>query len=321
MTSLDRRHSRAATSHHREHAQIDGDDTAVGSGGERPTKSTGFVTEPGRHGSQRTIRKAKDGNVTPVPLQRKSSIMNERFSLLDLKELPHDSTLNPTASDPKRPSMVRLNDENRNAGDRDMKRRSSGRLRKNRSQLVFNYRSNEENLQPVSNVGHLRRSINEDRKAASFASLKELTPTPKQRSKSQASVSNWAQFEENITNGLDRNLATLSRPFDMDILDGNRPFDSEYLGTDQSYGIGGKAERLSVARVAAASMGTPGYSGDDEGWDTALPKIEEKGTNSENRTIIGSKRMVSNFLRDRKKNAPAQSQVDGEKSGSSPAFV
>jgi hypothetical protein len=318
MTSLDRRHSRAATSHHCERAQIDGDDTAVGNGGEMPTKSTGFATELGRHGSQRTTRKAKDGNVTPVPLQHKSLIMNERFSLLDLKELPHDSTPNPTASDPKRPSMIRLNDENRNAGGSDMQRRSSGRLRKNRSQLVFNYRSKEENLQPVSNLGHLRRSINEDRKAASFASLKELTPTPKQRSKSQMSMSNWAQFGENITYDLDRSLATLSRPFDMD---GNRPFDSEYLGTDQSYGIGGKAERLSVAGVAAASTGTPGYYGDDEGGDTALPKIEEKGTNSENRTIIGSKRMVSNFLRNRKKNAPAQSQVDGEKSGSSPALV
>ena len=48
---------------------------------------------------------------------------------------------------------------------------------------------------------------------------------------------------------------------------------------------------------------------------------EEKGTNNENRTIITTKRMVSNFLRSRKKNAPAQGQMDGEKSESSPAFV
>ena len=54
--------------------------------------------------------------------------------------------------------------------------------------------------------------------------------------------------------------------------------------------------------------------------DMALPKTEEKGRN-ENRTISSSKRMVSNFLRSRKKNTPAQSQVDGEKSGSSPASV
>ena len=316
MISLGRRHSRATTSHHREHAQIDGDDTAVRSGGESPTKSTGFATELSRHGSQRTIRKAKDGSVTPVPLQRKSSIMNERFSLLNLKELPHDSMPSPTASDSQRPSMVRLNDENRNAGGGDMQRRSSVRLRKNRSQLVFNYGNIEENLQPVSTLGHPRRSINEDGKAASFASLKELTPTPKQRPKSQMSVSNWAQFGKNITNDLDRNLARLSTPFDVDILDGNRPFDSEYLGTDQSYGIGGKADRLSVA-----STGTPGYYGDDEGGDTALPKIEGNDTNNKNRTIISSKRMVSNFLRSRKKNAPAQGQMDGEKSGSSPAFV
>jgi len=321
VTSLDRRHSRAATSHHRGHAQIDGDDTAVWSGGGSPTKSTGFATELGRHGLQRTVRKAKDGDVTPVPLQRKSSVMNERFSFLDLKELPRDNTPNPTASDPQRPSMVRLNDENRNAGGSDMQRKSSDRLRKHRSQLVFNYTSKEENLQPVSTLGHPRRSINENRKAASFASLKELTPTPKQRPKSQTSVSNWAQFGKNITNDLDRNLVRLSTPFDVDILDENRPFDSKYLGTGYSCGIDGKADRLNVARVAAANTGTPEYYGDDEGGDRALPKIEGKGTNNKNRTIISSKRMVSNFLRSRKNDTSAQGQMDGEKSGSSPAFV
>lgn len=221
MTSLGHHHSRVSRPHHREGAQVDGDDTAVGGRGERPTKSTGFATELGRHGSQRTIR----------------------------------------------------------------------------------------------------GSINENRKVASFASLKELTPTPKQRLKSQMSLSNWNQFGKNVTSDLDRNLLRLSRPFDTDIPDGNPPFDSEYLGTEQSYGIGGKAGRLSVARVAAASTGTPGYYGDDEGEDTALPKIEEKGANNENRTISSGKRMVSNFLRSRKKNTPVQGQVDGEETGSSPAFV
>ena len=52
-----------------------------------------------------------------------------------------------------------------------------------------------------------------------------------------------------------------------------------------------------------------------------MPKIEEKGANNENRTISSGKRMVSNFLRSRKKNTPVQGQVDGEKTGSSPAFV
>jgi hypothetical protein len=255
MTSLGRHHSRASRSHHREDAQINGD---VGSGGERPT---GVATELVRYGSQRTIREAQDGNVTPVPLQRKSSIVNERFSPLDLTELPHDSMPSPTVSDPKRASMVKLNNENTNAGSDHMQRRSSDRLRNSRSQSVFNYRSEEENLQPVST---LRRSI--------------------------------------------------SRPFDMDIPDGSPPFDSEYLGTEQSYGIGDEAGRLSVT-------GTPGYYGDDEGGDTVLPKIEEKGANNGNRTTSSGKRMVSNFLRSRKKNTPVQGQVDEEKSGSSLAFV
>jgi hypothetical protein len=315
VTSLDRRHSRASTSHHREHAQIDGDDTAIGSGGGRPTTSTGFGPVLSRRGSHRMIRNAQDNFKTPVPLQRNSSIMNEHFPLLDLKEVPRNSTPKPTASGLKRASMVGTNDENKKLGGADMQRRVSGPLRGRRSQISFKCKGQDENSPPVNTPSRLQVSS----KTGSFANLKELTPTPKQRPKSQMSLANWAPFGRNITNESDRNLSRLSRPFDMDIPDGNRPFDSDFLGTEQSYGIGGKAGRLSVA--PAAGVGTPGYSGDDEGGDTALPKIEERSVNNEHRKMMSSKRMVSNFLRSRRKNIPAQNQAGAAESGSSPAFV
>jgi hypothetical protein len=319
ITSLDRRHSRASTCHYREHAQIDDDDTAIGSGDGRPTTSTGFGPETGHRDLQRTVRNVRDNVTTPVPLQRKSSIMNERFPLLDLKEVKRSSTPKPTASELKRASMVGMNDENKKLGSADMQRRVSGPLRGRRSQLSLKYKGHDENSPPSSSPGRLQVPGHENRKTASFANLKDLTPTPKQRPKSQMSLGNWAQFGRNITNESDRNLSRLSRPFDMDIPDGNRPFDSEYLGIEQSSGVGGKAGRLSVAPVAGA--GTPGYSGDDERGDTALPKIEERSASNENRKMMSSKRMVSNFLRSRRRVLPAQNQADSAMSGSSLAFV
>jgi hypothetical protein len=151
--------------------------------------------------------------------------------------------------------------------------------------------------------------------------LKNLTPTPKQRGAPQMSRGKWAEVGRNITNGSDRNLSRLSRPFDMDIPGRNCPLDSDYLGAELSYGFGRKGGRLSVASPIGA--GTPAYSGDDESGETALPKLEEDGMNKEVRKMISSKRMVSNFLRSRRKNAPLQNPADasGAPTGSSPAFV
>jgi hypothetical protein len=293
MTNLDRHHSRTSTSHHREHAQIDGDDTAVASGDGRLTASTSFRPDIRRGGSHRTVENAKDNIKTPVLLQRNSSIMNERFPLLDLKEVPRNSTPKPTDGGQKRASMVGMNDENSKLGGVDIQKRASVPLRGRRSQVLLKYKDQYEDSPPVSTSPRLQVPSQESCNAASFADWKELTPTPKQRPKSQMSLANWAQFGRNITNESDRNLSRLSRPFDMDIPDGNRPFDSEYLGIEQSYGIG----------------------------DTALPKIEERSAHNENRKMISSKRMVSNFLRSRRKNGSAQDRADSAMRGGSPAFV
>ena len=318
MTGLNRHNSRASTSHHPAHAQMDGDDTAIGGGGVRPKTSTGFGPELCRHGSQRTVKNVKDDATMHVPLQRNSSFMNERFPLLDLKG-PRNSTPKPTASELKRASLVGMNDENKKLGGTDMQRRASGPLRGKTSQVSLKYKVKDENSPPVSTPGRLHMSGHETRKAGSFTSLKELTPTPQQRPKSRMILADWGQFGRNVINDSEHKLSSLSRPFEMDTPDGNRPFDSEYLGTKQSYSIGGKAGRLGVAPTTGAA--TPEYFGDDEDGDTVLPKIQERGANNENKKMTNSKRMVSNFLRSRRKNTPTQDQAAGTTTGSSPAFV
>jgi hypothetical protein len=323
MNTMDRRQSRASTSHRREHAQIDGDNTAIGSGVGRPTTSIEFGPEVDGRGSHNTVSSAKDYGKMPGPLKRNSSFMDEPFPLLDLKEVPRSSTPKPTASELKRASIVGMNDENKKLGSANKQNRTSGHLgcRGPQPEASLKFKSLDENSSPLGTPGRLQRSGQGNSKTASFMSLKNLTPTPKQRGTARMSPGKMAEFGRNVTNESDRNLSRLSRPFDMDMSNENRPFDSDYPGTEQLYSFRGKAGRLSVA--APTGAGTPGYFGDDESGDTALPKIEDRGMNKESRKMTSSKRMVSNFLRSRRKNAPLQSHAatSSATTGSSFAFV
>ena len=318
MTTLDRRHSRASTSHHREHAQINGDDTAIGGGSGRPPVSSGFGPILGRHGLQKTVITVKDNQATIVPLTRSSSIMNERFPLLDLKEVTRNKTPKPIASESQRASMIELNDENKKLSGADVQM-ASGPLQGKKSQVFSKCKVNDENSLPPSTPGRLYVAGHENLKTASFAHLEEVTPTPKQRPKSHMDMADLGPFGSNITNESDRILTRSSRPMYMDISNGDCPFDKEYFSTEQSCGKGSRVGRLRVA--SAARAGTPGYSDVDEEGDTALPKVEEKAVRSESRKTTSSKRMVSNFLRSRRRNTPAKNEVEGATNVSSPAFV
>jgi hypothetical protein len=108
MTNLDRRNSKSSNSHFREGAQINGDDTAIG----------------GRRGRRNSVRTAKEDETATH--HRDSSLMNDRFPLLELKEVPRNNTPKPkrtssvtrlatsAAADVKRASLAALgvNDEN-----------------------------------------------------------------------------------------------------------------------------------------------------------------------------------------------------------------
>ncbi|OAP56912.1 hypothetical protein AYL99_09024 [Fonsecaea erecta] len=128
---------------------------------------------------------------------------------------------------------------------------------------------------------------------------------------------------ENVKHHL---VARLSRPFDMDVPPHNRPFDSMYLGKRTSGHpdiFGGN--RLSVA--PRTTLDEPGLDmqtdpGDGHEGTTALPPRSYSVGKSAAKVLglLGSKRMVSNFLRSRRgeRSTSAGEHILGE---GSPAFI
>ncbi|KIX97934.1 uncharacterized protein Z520_06012 [Fonsecaea multimorphosa CBS 102226] len=121
-------------------------------------------------------------------------------------------------------------------------------------------------------------------------------------------------------------VARLSRPFNMDVPPHNRPFDSMYLGKrtpghPDTFG----SNRLSVAsrsKFDGAGLDLQTDLGDGNEGATALPSQSYSVGKSAARMLglLGSKRMVSNFLRSRRgeRSTSAGEHILGE---GSPAFI
>ncbi len=343
MTSLDRRNSRSSNAHYREGAQIDGDDTAVGGG--RPSSSAG-------HGRRPSSARTTKGNET-LTHQRRSSIINERFPLLELKEVPRNNTPEPrrssvvtrlansAAADLKRASLAAVghgvSDENTRISCTGTG--GSHPLRTKYSQMSF--RGGEE---PVSTPGRLQHQ-NHNQK-----------PGGKRLGRPQSSMtirSQYGRITETSGDGDEadevhhhdgpRTTSRLTRPFD-----------------DHGYSAGaGAASGMGGSR---ASLSSHCYLRDENEYhrdgETALPRITASGSGLGSRWAenlkrsrghqkdnvgngngkgvgmqISSKRMVSNFLRSRRRgdgngNADAGGgKGDGERERTegnesvSPAFV
>ncbi|KIW26942.1 uncharacterized protein PV07_06729 [Cladophialophora immunda] len=127
-------------------------------------------------------------------------------------------------------------------------------------------------------------------------------------------------------NAKDHLVARLSRPFNMDVPPHNRPFDSMYLGKrtpghPDTFG----SNRLSVAPRTTLDGGGMDMQTDlgvgDDGA-TALPSRSYSVGKSAAKVLglLGSKRMVSNFLRSRRgeRSTSAGEHILGE---GSPAFI
>lgn len=142
--------------------------------------------------------------------------------------------------------------------------------------------------------------------------------------------------------------ARLSRPFNMDTPEVNRPFDSMYLGKRELGYSDVAGGRLSVAHQAGAVLGYDKRASFDRGpggygglgpsplesgeTDTALPHVPSpeyglKHKASKLSLTLGSKRMVSNFLRSRRKATSDEVAVSHDEHvqhdihGNSPVFV
>ncbi len=338
MSTLDRRASKtsksSSRSHFRENAQIVGDDTSVGSD---VGVKVGF--------GQRNLNET-----TPTAAPRSNSAMNQRFPLLELKEVPRNNTPAPRSSDSmtrswsgvlNKSGSAERNDENKKIGARavDSLRKISPRsltnlLTEKKSQMFGKKGSIKASSEspPISTPGRLQVQISKTRKVdnssnSSGPGLSEATPTGNRLCVSQDKSHAFEEFDKSK-----KDLSRLSRPFDMAVPEHNRPFDSMYPGKeDVGIQIGLGSRRLSVApgKVVLGEkdnksaefwdcMGVM-HDGTDEGQqsspmrDTALPRIAPGHAWSDMKTFevgAGSKRLVSNFLRSRRKNNTGRSTTD-----------
>ena len=293
MTSLDRRNSKCSISHYREGAQIEGDDTAVGG---RPSSSAG----PGRRQSVRTAK----GNETPTD-QRRSSVMNDRFPLLELKEVPRNNTPKPrrsssvtrlaslTAADVKRASLAAMgiNDENTRISSAETA--SSHPLRAKCSKIFL--KGGED---PVSTPGRLQQQ--QDKRLC--------RPQSSTTIRSQYGRIAETSGEEGDEIQAPRMTSRLSRPF----------FDDGHSG-----GFGGG---MGPSKVWPAPSGCRANEYEYES-ETALPRITRPADKRRDHRLgmgmpISSKRMVSNFLRSRRRNTAARESGQREvEDDAAPAFV
>ncbi|KAH0846734.1 hypothetical protein AYO21_07897 [Fonsecaea monophora] len=133
-------------------------------------------------------------------------------------------------------------------------------------------------------------------------------------------------YESPSENAKDHLVARLSRPFNMDVPPHNRPFDSMYLGKrTQGHPDTFGNNRLSVApRITLDGAGQELETGLGDGNEgaTALPSRSYSVGKSAAKVLglLGSKRMVSNFLRSRRgeRSTSAGEHILGE---GSPAFI
>ena len=338
--SLGRRDYSKAGIHYREHAQIDPDDVQL-------SKDT----------ANRPSSKASAAN---------------RFPLLDLKEVPRNFTPTPKRSSSLTKSQSGLlkrastfgfkssserNDENKKIGAsiRKLSPANIANLLKEKKSQILTSRPLEFNKEnkfvsandspqssspPMSTPGRLglqmRSGNGRLRKRASETTVRpgqNQHVTPKNVSTPLRFKA--IQYDESPTDRVKQSLsARLSRPFNMDVPEPNRPFDSMYLGK-QDINLNG--DRLSTAPNPAHGR-TKGYGGLGPNpfgaEDTALPEIRSStgenkltGTQSTETERAGwsSKRMVSDFLKKRRlgrstSTEDAESRPSKEE-GMSPAFM
>lgn len=348
MSALDRKTSKASKlskassrSHFREDAQIHGDDTSIGSDvavklgfGQRHLNETTPTAAPRSSMNDRLptlqLQEVQRSN-TPAP--RSSEGMTRSWS----------GILNKGGS-------AERNDENKKLGARavDSLRKMSPRNLTNlltekksqKSDKRENFKAGSESP-PVSTPGPKHIHISKIRKndASSTSSglgLSEVTPTG-----NHVRMNQDKKYAFDDLHDSQKDLCRLSRPFDMAVPEHNRPFDSMYLGKeDVSNQVGPGPGRLSVAQGKMVlseqgnrsaeywdQLGNP-YHGASEPQkssplsDTALPRIvSEQHTGSGKKGFdmnAGSKRLVSNFLKSRRKNNVADRSTT---EGSTAAFL
>lgn len=303
------------------------------------------------------------GSRSPILLSRlpdQLSVAKKRFPLLNVKQVTRNNTPVPSRSSSFTRSQSGLLQQTASAEKRHDKSPNehqnslTASLRKISPRNVAHLLKGSKSM-PVT-TSHKQQHQKENRPGSSGSQEAASTPGPAYlavrsgNSVSRTSHDNSVEEGESPTNMIKATLsARLSRPFNMDTPELNRPFDSMYLGKREVGLTDTTGGRLSVAHKPLDVRGPQGYGGlgpspfetprrDEE--ETALPHIptpeeetkKQGAVKNDLRLKTGSKRMVSNFLKSRRlgRASDKENQRSSESNGgmghstpsaSSPLFV
>jgi hypothetical protein len=319
-----------ASKHVREHAQIDPDDVSLDV--DRTIRPFSKAGNTKRH----PLLELKNGPDHRTPVPRRSSSLTRTHSGLATRN--SISTLKDGKSEESRRTSSGLRKVSS-----DLRKISPGNiarmLRDRKSQMMLakdDDDSGKENkpstssdsppistpgrlgLQMRSGNGRLRKRPSDVATGVRDSSAKTITPGREKKL-------NFDNESPTIKVSLS---ARLSRPFNMDVPESNRPFDSMYLGKGETANsLSGN--RLSVA-ASSSLRGPGGYGGlggdaFDGEYDTALPDValSQQAANEANdkggfHGLWNSRRIVSDFLKRRRTRVSSSDERGREES---PAFV
>lgn len=329
-----------ATSHVREQAQIQTDQSIIWS-----RQESGKATTKRNNQSHRKARGAEStGTRTPSPpakMPDQLSVAKRRFPLLNVKQVTKETPIASRSSSLTRSQSGLLQEFADPGGDhiqdgsefgkqktfssslRKMSQNNVAKLLKEKRSMAFlGLKSNDKENRSGTTVADV--VVPDEVEAAS-------TPGPaylamRSGNSDGRKVEKEQTIKEDSPTGLVKATlsARLSRPFNMDTPEGNRPFDSMYLGKRELGFSDTSGGRLSVAnkqtiygcnKQRSFERGPGGYGGlgpppfgtppkNEE--ETALPHLPTPESNRAKPAIksglsLGSKRIVSNFLRSRRK--------------------
>jgi hypothetical protein len=313
--------------HFREHAQIDPDDVGIATDDSgRPPSRAG----PGNQFPILGLKQVSTHN-TPVPRRNSSLTKGQSGSVKRASTADFDAAVGKPDETRKVSSGLRKISPGNIA--RILKERKSQiLLNRNEDPRKENKPSPRSESPPVSTPGRLglqMRSGNGRLRKRASESIFTSKDNGQQTIKKTSTPGRLRALEndESPTDRVKQSLsARLSRPFNMDVPEPNRPFDSMFLGK-------GELDPTATGRLSVApnesQRGPGGYGGlganpFDGERDTALPDIGLRETipsgSSSKSGLSGlwnSKRMVSDFLRKRR----AKDLGDEQSNEGSPAFV
>ncbi|KAK5949415.1 hypothetical protein OHC33_009588 [Knufia fluminis] len=361
-----------APSHVREQAQINSDQTT-------PVPSK-FANDPISKALNHIVKSSGDNDRndsrTPTPSEAvpdQLSVAKKRFPLLNVKQVSKNNTPIPSRNSSLTRSQSGLlqqmadaerqqNSKHENKLATSLRKISpenvANLLKGKKSLAVLSHKKLEKENRPISGENTPETKVDEAH-AASTPGPSYLAMRSGNSAGQLMKQKETNNHSESPTDLVKATLsARLSRPFDMDTPNLNRPFDSMYLGKREIGHQDTTGGRLSVAQAQQAQnhvlgydkrrsfeRGPGGYGGlgpspfdgqtpVKQEEETALPHFptpedQLKHKSSKMGMSLGSKRMVSNFLRSRRKAVSSEEgaavheeDVQGETPGKdSPLYV